>query len=325
MGLLSGCRSNTPSDADTGKSLIVYSGRSEKLISPLIEQFSKVSGIEVSVKYAKSSQLAATLLEESKASPADIFIAQDPGALGVVEDMFRIIPHDTLNKVPEWARSPEDKWIGISGRARVVVYNSERLTQADLPADIWDFIYPEWEGRIGFPPTNASFQTMVTSMRHLWGEGKTRRWIEGILANNPRTYSNNTATVEAVANGEIDIGFVNHYYLHRLSSEKSGSFSARNYHPRAGGPAALVMVAGAGILSSSSNQDAAEQFLAFMVSLVAQQYFASQTFEYPVIDGVDIDPLLKPLSQIAAPSIALKDLADLEGTQAILREAGVLP
>ena len=336
MGLVAACGTNPtptptnislPTATPTPKStsLTIYSGRSKSLVNPIIEQFSKASGIKVSVKYANTPQLAATLLEEGRKSPADIFFAQDPGGLGAVENMFRGIPQDILDKVPRWARSPEGKWVGISGRARVVVYNTERLTEADLPDDIWDFIDPKWKGRIGFPPTNASFQTMVTAMRHIWGEEKTRQWLEGIDANNPRTYSNNTATVDATARGEIDVGFVNHYYLHRFLAEERESFAARNYHPRAGGPAALVMVAGAGILSTSKNQDAAERFLEFMLSPVAQQYFTSQTFEYPLIEGVKTDPLLTPLSEIELPDISMKDLADLEGTQEVLREVGILP
>jgi iron(III) transport system substrate-binding protein len=306
-------------------SLTIYSGRSESLVDPIIRQFSLATGIRVSVKYAETSQLAATVLEEGGKTPADVFLAQDPGGLGAVEHLLAPLPERILSGVPEWARSPQGRWVGLSGRARTVVYNTRKLTEADLPDDIFDFVDPKWKGRIGWPATNASFQIMVTAMRVQWGDAKTRQWLRGIQANAPKVYPNNTAAVKAAADGEIEVGFVNHYYLFRFLAEQGESFPARNYHPRAGGPGALVMVAGAGILATSQNKVAAERFLEFMLSPVAQQYFAGQTFEYPLVAGVNTHRALVPLSRINQPNIPLKELADLAGTQRLLRETGVLP
>ena len=305
--------------------LVVYSGRSESLVDAVIQQFSQASGVEVEVKYGGTSQLAATLLEEGENSPADIFFAQDPGGLGAVEAMLITLPDRILSRVPDWAHSPQGKWVGLSGRARTVVYNPKRVTEEELPDDVWDFVNPEWKDRIGWAPTNASFQTMVTAMRALWGEEKAIEWLEGVQANNPTIYPKNTPQVAAVAAGEIDVGLVNHYYLFRFLAEEGEDFPARNYHPRAGGPGATIMVAGAGILNSSDNRGAAEKFLEFMLSRVGQQYFAGQTFEYPLVEGVNVPHVLVPLDEINHPSISLKDLSDLEGTQQLLRKTGVLP
>lgn len=313
------------SETGAAEPLVIYSGRSESLVDAIIQQFSQATGIEIEVKYAGTSQLAATLLEEGGNTPADIFFAQDPGGLGAVEGMLMPLPAEALNRVPDWARSPEGKWVGLSGRARTVVYNPERISEADLPDDVWDFVNPEWDGRIGWAPTNASFQTMVTAMRALWGEARATEWLEGVQANNPVIYPKNTPQVAAVAAGEIDVGLVNHYYLFRFLAEEGEDFPARNYHPRAGGPGATVMVAGAGILASSDNQEAAEKFLEFMLSVVGQQYFAGQTFEYPLVAGVKVQHELTPLAEINHPNIPLKDLADLAGTQKLLQETGVLP
>ena len=308
-----------------GERLTIYSGRSSSLVDPIIQKFSDATGIKVGVKYAGTPQLAATLLEEGEKSPADVFFAQDPGGLGAVEEMLAPLPDSILGLVPEWARSPDAKWVGISGRARVVVYNTDALTQADLPDDIFDFIDPKWRGRIGWAPTNSSFQTMVTGMRAAWGEEKTRRWLEGIQNNRPKVFPKNTPMVAAVGSGEIEVGFPNHYYLFRFLAEEGSSFSARNYHPRAGGPGALIMVAGAGILSTSDNRENAERFLEFMLSPVAQEYFAEETFEYPLAEGIETHPGLTPLAEINQPSIPLRELADLDGTQRLLREAGIIP
>ncbi len=306
-------------------SLTIYSGRSKLLVGPIIQQFSEATEIEVQVNYAGTPLLAATLLEEGDRTPADVFFAQDPGGLGAVADALSPLPADVLELTPEWARSPQGRWVGLSGRARTVVYNTETLTETDLPDDIFEFTDPKWKGRIGWAPTNASFQTMVTAMRSVWGEDKTRQWLEGIKSNDPAVYPKNTPIVAAAAAGEIDVGFVNHYYLHRFLAEEGESFSARNYHLRAGGPGAIIMVSGAGILESSDNRESAEKFLRFMLSPVAQQYFASQTFEYPLVDGVKTQRGLLPLSEIQRSDIDTRDLTDLGGTHALLRETDILP
>lgn len=306
-------------------SLTVYSGRSESLVAPIIEQFADATGIDVQVRYAGTAALAATLLEEGGNSPADVFFAQDPGGLGAVEDLLEPLPQSLLDLAPEWARSPEGRWVGTSGRARTLIYNTDNLTEAELPDDVRDLTDQKWRGRLGWAPTNGSFQAMLTGMRSVWGEDQTRAWIEGVQANEPRTYPNNTTQVAAAASGEIDVGMVNHYYLHRFLAEEGDSFKARNYHPRDGGPGALVMVAGAGILSTAGNKENAQRFIEFMLSLAAQQYFASQTYEYPLVEGVNTQRGLTPIEEINNPLITPREMADLEGTQALLRDVGITP
>ncbi|HNS40182.1 MAG TPA: extracellular solute-binding protein, partial [Promineifilum sp.] len=185
--------------------LVVYSGRSESLVQPLIDQFIAETGINVDVRYAGSPELAGVLLEEGANSPADLFFAQDPGSLGAIDSagMLQPLPESILAVVPDRFRADDGDWVGISGRARVIVYNTQAITDpaSQLPDDIYDFIAPEWNGRIGWAPTNASYQTMVTAMRHIWGEEKTRAWLEGILANNPIVFESNTPIVDAVGSG----------------------------------------------------------------------------------------------------------------------------
>ncbi|MDP6667550.1 MAG: iron ABC transporter substrate-binding protein, partial [Dehalococcoidia bacterium] len=311
--------------ADAPGSLVVYSGRSESLVGPIIQQFEDATGIDVSAKYGSTAEIAATLLEEGDNSPADVFFAQDPGGLGAVDSMLSVLPVDVMSAVPEWARDPENKWVGTSGRARVVVYNTDMLTEADLPDSIEDFAKPEWKGRIGWPPTNGSLHAMITAMRQEWGEDRTRAWLEGIVANDPKTYAKNTPTVAAAAAGEIEVGFVNHYYLHRFIAEEGESFAARNYYTRAADPGSVVLVAGAGLIDESDNKDLAVQFIKFLLSSSGQQFFASQTYEFPLNDKAKPDGLLPALADISKPSIDLGDLTDLEGTQDLMREVGALP
>lgn len=323
--LVSAC-AQRPGEAPTvAGTITIYSGRAESLVAPIIDQFSKTTGIKVQVRYGGTSELAATILEEGRNSPADVYFAQDPGGLGAVESLLMPLPDSILNEVPAKFRSPKKTWVGVSGRARVVVYNTQKLKEADLPDDIFDFTDPKWKGRIGWAPTNASFQAMVTAMRVLWGEDKTSQWLKGIQANSPKVYPGNTQIVAAVSAGEVDIGFPNHYYLHTFLRDRGESFPVRNYYVRAGGPGAVILVAGTGILQSSKNKEAAQRFVEFLLSPAAQQYFASQTFEYPVVEGIITHRLLKPLAEIKSPDIDVGQLADLKGTLALLRQTGIIP
>lgn len=309
-----------------GQEVTVYSGRSEELVDPILRQFEELSGATVRVQYADTAELAATILEEGDNSPADIFFAQDAGALGAIADegMFVELPQDILDMVDPRFRSDNGQWVGISGRARAIVYNTENLSEADIPESILDFTDPAWDGRLGWAPTNGSFQAFITALRVLEGDDVAREWLEGIQANNPKVYSGNTPILEAAMSGEIDAGFVNHYYLYRALEEAGGEITADNYIYTNGTPGALINVAGAGMLSTSENTEAAEALLRFLLSEEAQRYFADETFEYPLVTGVEADSRLVPLEDIQTPDIDLSQLEDLEGTLELLTDVGVL-
>ena len=331
LGLLAACQAEAPNDSPqtNDNQLIIYSGRSESLIGPIIEQFKETTGIDVQVRYGSTAEIAATILEEGDNSPADVFYAQDPGGLGAVQaaGLLANLPDHLLSQVPNRFASTDRQWVGISGRARVVVYNTDILSPEDLPEDLWGFTEPEWKGRIGLPPTNGSFQAMVTGMRTIWGEERTREWLAGILANEPIYYEKNTPTVAAVAVGEVEVGFVNHYYLYRFLAEEGEGFAARNYFLPGGGPGSLIMVSGAGILKTAKHSQAAQQFIEFLLSTEAQQYFADETYEYPVAEGIAINSGLTALAELDAQAIEinLSDLTDLAGTAELLSEVGMLP
>lgn len=308
------------------RKLVVYSGRSESLVGPLFEQFTQATGIAVEARYGDTAELAATILEEGQNSPADVFFAQDAGALGALgaAGLLAPLPETTLNAVEERFRSSRGDWVGVSGRARVVVYNTERLEERDLPASITGFVAPEWKGRMGWAPTNGSFQAFVTAMRVQLGEDAARRWLEGMLANETRTYEKNAAIVQAVAAGEIDVGFVNHYYLYQLQREAGDTLKAANYYPLDGDVGALINIAGVGLLKTAANAGHAQTFFNYLLSSDGQRYFAERTFEYPLAAGVPADPRLKPLAEIETPALDLNQLSDLQGTLKLLQDVGAL-
>ena len=310
------------------RTLTVYSGRSQSLVHPLLEAFGEWAGVDIRVKYAGSASTAATLLEEGDNTPADVVYLQDPGSLGslAASGMLADLPQATLDKVDSRLRDPNGQWVGTSGRARTIIYNTEAIDlETGLPPSILDFTKEEWKGRVGWAPRNGSFQAFVTALRQQLGEDVARQWLEGMRDNDAQEYPNNTSIVQAAANGEVDVGFVNHYYLERFLAEYGEDFGARNYYIGNGDPGALVLVAGAGILGASDNKSTAEEFIDFLLSEPAQQYFTSDVKEYPVAAGVEPEGDLPPIESLDPPDVDLGSLSDLQGTIDLLREVGVLP
>ena len=332
--LASGCVARAPDASGTALSappvgsgqVVLYSGREESLVAPLLVKFTAATGILVKVKYGSTAELAATLLEEGSRSPADVFWAQDPGGLGAVAaaDLLATLPPTTLGLVPVNFQSALGDWVGVSGRARVVVYNTNKVQPADLPPDMWGFTEPQWMGRIGWAPGNGSFQVMVTAMRKLWGEEKTRAWLQAMIANDAKEYPKNTALVQAVANGEIEVGFSNHYYLLKIGKEAGTELAAANYFLPGGGPGSLVMVAGVGQLATAPNSANAQRFIQYLLEPASQGYFAQNTFEYPLIAGVEIAPGLQPLASLNIAALGVGDLTDTRGTVDLLNDVGAL-
>jgi iron(III) transport system substrate-binding protein len=161
-------------------------------------------------------------------------------------------------------------------------------------------------------------------MRSELGDEATLSWVQGMIANEVKIYERNAAIVQAVAAGEIDAGFVNHYYLYQLQRDNGGELAAANYYPQAGDVGALVNIAGLGILKTSKNTAAAQAFFDYMLDEKGQTYFAEQTFEYPLSAGVAADARLKPLADIQTPEIDLNTLSDLQGSLTLLQDAGAL-
>jgi iron(III) transport system substrate-binding protein len=306
--------------------ITVYSGRNESLVGPLYKAFTAKTGIEVKVRYGETPQLAATLEEEGAKTPADVFFAQDAGALGAMAKAGRLepLPKELLEKVDARYRSAQGLWVGLSGRARVVAYNTAKVKPETLPSSILAFTEPAWKGRIGWAPTNGSFQAFVTALRLQKGDEAAKKWLAGIKANAPRAYKNNAAIIEALGRGEIDVGFVNHYYLHAAKKDKGEALPVANHFMAAGDPGALVNVAGAGVLKGSKKAEAARKLIAFLLEKEAQQHFVKETFEYPLVQGVEGPAVLPALSKVGSPDIDLSKLDDLRGTLKLLQETGVL-
>lgn len=306
--------------------LTVYSGRSESLIAPLIEQFTAETGVQVEVLYGDTAALANQIREEGANSPADVYIAQDAGALGALAqaDLLTVLPSDILERVSLPAfKSPEGYWIGLSGRARVLVYNTDLLTPEELPASILELTDEAWRGRVGWAPTNGSFQSHVTAMRVVLGEEATQAWLQGMVDNDTKPYDRNTSVLQAVISGEVEVGLVNHYYLYNYLKENPDS-PAQNHYFEGGDIGTLINVAGASILNTSDQKGLSQRFILYLLGESAQTYFAQNTSEYPLIDSVEPSVTLKPLADIQTPDLDLTNLSDLEATLEMIEATGAL-
>jgi iron(III) transport system substrate-binding protein len=318
-------------DKDSGggdSSLVIYSGRNEKLVKPLLDKLEKAVGAEVEVRYGDSAELAAQILEEGDRTKAGLFFSQDAGALGALsrEGMLQKLPAATLDKVDEAYRGSDGDWVGLSGRVRVIAYNPDKVDAGDVPDSVFDVTEPQWKGKVGFAPTNASFQAFVTGMRVLKGDEATRKWLTDLKANGARTYAHNLATLDAVEAGEVSLGLVNHYYWYERVAEKGEEAVRSRLHFLPGGdPGALINVAGAGILKDSGQSATAQKAVDYLLSKEAQTYFADRTKEYPLSAGVTSTVEgLPDFESLESPGIDLGRLESLQETLAMLQDVGLV-
>jgi iron(III) transport system substrate-binding protein len=310
----------SPAPTDSTESITIYSGRSEELIADLLTTFTAETGIEVEVRYGDSAELAAQILEEGQNIRADVYFGQDAGALGALakEGVTKTLPSDITDLVATEYKSVTGQWVGVSGRGRVFVYDPAKVSE--VPTSYKDLMGPSWKGRIGIAPTNASFQTFITAIRVLEGEQAAIDFLNAMKQNGV-LFEKNSNIMQAVQDGVVDAGLVNHYYWWELAAE----IGEENMKPeiawfKDGDTGNLINVAGVAVLSDNPS---ANVFAKWLLGDTAQKYFVERTREYS-LTGVPEVAGLKPLKDIKAPAIDLSDLDSLGETLELIRKAGLL-
>ena len=323
--LLAACGDDAEPTRQEPQSITVYSGRSESLVGELIPKFEAATGIDVNIRYGDTSELAALIAEEGARSPADVFWAQDAGALGSLQgkNLFAALPASILDKVQPSNRSREGRWVGVSGRVRVIAYNPELVKEDNVPDSVEGLTAATWKNKVGWAPTNGSFQIFVTAFRVTKGDAAARTWLTKMKANGAKTFANNDAIAEAVGEGEIPLGLVNHYYPFEIKEEHPDA-KIEDHFLTAGDVGGLVNVSGAGVLESSDNKQAAQRFIDYLLGTDAQEYFVKKTWEYPLVAGIAPDARLPKLETLQPPAVDLSNLADLDGTLKLLNEVGLI-
>ncbi len=314
---------DTPVDEEA---LVVYSGRNEELVGPLLDTYGQESGTELSVRYGSTSAIAAQLLAEGAESPADVVLLQDAGALGALADADCLadLPQEVTGQTFEEYADEDGRWVPLTGRARVVVHNPALVAESDLPDTTADLVDPRYAGQIGIAPGNASFQAFVTTMRVLEGEEAAEEFLRGLVDNDVQVFDGNTDILDAVDGGQLAMGLVNHYYWFEKAAEVGAeNVTAQVAYLEDGSAGSLVNVSGSGIVSSTDREAEATALLEFLLSEQAQTYFAEQTHEYPMIEGVPAEPELPALTELDAPDIDLDDMASLSETLDLLDRVGL--
>ncbi|MFC0534071.1 extracellular solute-binding protein [Phytohabitans kaempferiae] len=310
------------------KTITIYSGRSESLVKPALEKFEQRSGITVKVRYGSTAQMAAQIEEEGDKSPADVFFAQDAGALGQIakRGLFAKLPSDVLAKVPASFQARSGEWVGVTGRSRVLAYNESMVAKEDLPASVFELTGPRWRGKVGVAPTNGSFQAFVTALRVQHGDAKAREFLTGLKANDAQIRESNVQIVQEIDDGKLAAGLVNHYYVFEQAKEKgvtADQMTAKLHFFPDGDTGALVNVAGVGLLQKAADDPDAKALVDYLLGPEGQTYFAEETFEYPLVAGVPTAAGLPALDTLAAPEIDLNDLDTLDVTVEMIKEAGL--
>jgi len=307
--------------------LTVYSGRGEALVGELLEFIGdRYPDLTIRPRYNTAAELVSQIETEGQNSPADVFYSVNAGALGTLANRGRTqaLPDDVLEFIPSNFRDPDGGWIGTSGRARSVPFNTDAFSASDIPEDIMSF--PEtdaFEGEIGWTPTYSSFQAFVTAMRILEGEDATREWLNGMQDLGVSTYSDEFQVSRAVADGEISVGLANHYYIQRVLARRQNAPISTAFTRNDAG--AIFNVAGACVLDTASDSTLASNFVRHLLSAEAQDYFARSTFEYPLVPEVEPIGRLPPIDELNPPEdLDLSQLAELEETISLLRETGAL-
>lgn len=301
--------------------LTLYSGRNEFLVGDLVSYIDELyDDLSMTVRYGSSTDLVNQIINEGDGSPADVFYSVNSGALGALADADRTsaLPEEILNMVRSEFRT--EQWIGTSGRARTVPYNTNALSEDELPDDI--MAYPDFDGDLGWAPSYGSCQAFVTAMRILEGEEATREWLQGVVDNGIQSYPDEFVVCQAIADGEVDAGFTNHYYIQRVLDGSPGAPIATAFTENDAG--SIFNVAGAAVTDVASDETLAQNFVRHLLSAEAQDYFARTTFEYPLIPDVEPIGNLPTIDELNPPSeLDLTQLSDVEPTIDLMRDVGI--
>jgi iron(III) transport system substrate-binding protein len=309
---------------DDGPKLVVYNAQHEQLLEEIAPKFEEETGIEVELRHGSDSELAAQLIQEGDASPADVFLTENTPAMSAVEreGLFAPLDAEATDPIPAAFRPDSGLWTGFVARSTVLVYNPDLVSAEELPESILDLADPEWAGKVSFSPTGADFQAIVAAVLDLEGEDATREWLAGLQANGT-VYDGNNVVLESVDSGEVATGIEYHYYWYRDQAESGdNSDDSELYYFGNQDPGAFISISGAGVLENAEHPDEAQQFVAYLTSEEGQQALAdSYALEYPLNPAVSLEPPVKPFNELQPPTVAISDL-DNDKVVEMLSDAG---
>ncbi|MBM7646126.1 iron(III) transport system substrate-binding protein [Scopulibacillus daqui] len=333
LGVMSACGSandssqagKSESSKSDSKTLTIYNGQHEQTTEKLVKAFEEKTGIKVKVRNGGSSELANQIAEEGKNSPADVFYSEESTPLAMLADkgMLEKVDSNTLKQVPKQYSDKNGDWIGVTARTRVAVYNTDMISEKELPKSVLDFAKPEWKGKVGYVPTSGAFQEQVVAIAKTKGDDVAKKWLEG-LKKYGKKYNNNGAALDAVRRGQVETALINNYYWFREASELGkDKMHSKLYYFKNQDPGGLITISGAGELKSAKHKKEADEFLKFITSKEGQEVLAKNSEEYPLHPGVTSKYDLKPLNELEPPHLSPSDLGDGQKALKLLQEVGL--
>jgi iron(III) transport system substrate-binding protein len=297
----------------------VYSSRHYDTDVALYRGFTDATGIEVNLIEGDADQLIERVRAEGRNSPADVLITVDAGRLWRAEDAGLLQPTSSAvleERIPAKLRHPEGQWFGLSQRLRGIVYAKDRVDPSEITS-YEDLADPKWQGRVCIrSSTNVYNQSLVASMIETNGVEATEAWAKGLVANLARPpQGGDTDQIKAVAAGECDVAVVNHYYFVRLlesdsEDERAVADQVDILFPNQDGRGAHANVSGAGVVATAPNKENAVRFLEYLTTPEAQAYFAQGNYEFPVVEGVKLVPVLEQWREVKTDDINAAKLGE---------------
>jgi iron(III) transport system substrate-binding protein len=314
-------------EAGVSGDLVIYSGRSESLIQPVLDAFqAKYPNVKILLKSGSNSELANALIEEQSNPQADVFVTTEIFTIQSLyqQGLFASYRPVGADAFPSEFIGPEDSWVGLTRRARVIMYNTELVSAEEAPRSIFDLTDPKWKGQIAAAgSTNGGMQAHIAAMRQLLGDVDTQEWLVGLMANDVTFFGGHTDVRKAVGAGEFKIGLVNHYYYYLQLAE--GSPVGIVFPDQGEGQIGLISNAtSAAIVKGVKNVPAAQAFLDFLISEEGQKLFAEMNYEYPLLPGVALKEGVQPLDSFRLADVNVADAAlDLNGTLDLMEAIGL--
>ncbi|MFN5058627.1 MAG: extracellular solute-binding protein [Chloroflexota bacterium] len=318
----------TTTTTPTG-SLVIYSGRSEALITPIIDAFkAKYPAITVELKSGKNNELAAAILEEKANPQADVFISTD--MLTHInlskEGVLRAAPIAGTEGIAPELKAADGTWTSITSRARVIMYNTTLVTPEEAPKSIFDLTDPKWKGKIAATnTTSGAMQAHVAALKKEIGDEKTQAWLDGLVANEVTFFGGHTDIRKAVGAGEFAIGLVNHYYYELQKREATDNQVGVVYPDQGEGQLGVMMNTTAiGQIEGSKNPDNAKLFAEFLFTTETQTLFAQLNYEYPVLAGIKVADGVTDPSTFRIKTIDMQVISnDVPAAIEMMQSAGI--
>lgn len=294
--------------------LVIYSGRSEALIKPVIDAFVATNpSITVQLKAGKDNELAAAILEEQSRPQADVYITTNMLTTMALADKGALAEHTVpyADQIPERYRSANAMWTPITLRARVIMYNTDLVSPADAPKTMAALGDTKWKGKIAAAnSTNGSMQAHIATLIAQSGPEAAGAFLTALVGNETTFFGGHTDVRKAVGAGEFAIGIVNHYYYEIQKREPADNAVAVVYPDQGDGETGLIVNAtAAAIINSARHPEAAKQFVDFLFLPETQKLFAELNYEYPIVPSIPLAEGMTPLTNMRIAEIPLPEIA----------------